>query len=285
MKISANTKISQLLKADDDMVDFIVSIHPKFSKLANPFLRKAIAPRVTIKDAARIAGMPVEKLLEKLAEKGFEIDTEAASETAVAEEKCDKPPFKKVHIIRANEMLDAHTDPFDTIRKALLALQPGEAVDVVLDFIPVPLIDIFAKQGYAYCTEKKDGMYHTYFYKKPEPAGFWQKLKSLFGGSRHQAATERNEMTADEKEFDRLMEKYRNNLQKIDVRDLEMPQPMMKILETLKTLPEETALYVDHKRIPQFLLPELEKAGYRWATKRINPDYTQMIIYKPAGND
>ena len=285
MKINADTKISELLKADDDMVDFIMSIHPKFSKLSNPFLRKAIAPRVTVRDAARIAGMPVEELLNKLAEKGFEIETGEPATGEVPVNDCHMASHYRLKRIPAAEMLEQNKDPFDVIRRALLELQPGEAVEVVLDFIPAPLIDIFSKQGFEWCVENKDGMYHTYFYRPSRKKSWWQKIKEIFTGKGTKETSVETFTAGNDADFEELLEKYKDKMEKIDVRDLEMPQPMMTILEKLKTLPEGKALYVDHKRIPQFLLPELEKTGYRWAAKRINPDYTQMIIYKPALHD
>lgn len=48
----------------------------------------------------------------------------------------------------------------------------------------------------------------------------------------------------------------------VDVRELSMPMPMMMILGKLDDLPEGHALFAHHKRIPVFLLPELEERGF-----------------------
>ena len=286
MKISADTKISRLLREGDDMVDFIISIHPKFSKLSNPFLRKAIAPRVTVRDAARIAGMDVNELLKKLAAKGFEVELSSqAPEAASVDSSCRVPRFRRVSEIDAASMLERGEDPFDPIRKALLELQPGEAVKIVLDFVPSPLIDIFSRQGYESCVlTTEDGMFQTYFYKPLRKKSLWEKIKSLFKQKTVPDDSAKGG-DADEKTFAEILKRYEGKLEKIDVRDLEMPQPMMRILESLKNLPPGKALYVDHKRIPQFLIPELEKKGYHWVAKRENPDYTRMIIFKPETHD
>jgi len=68
----------------------------------------------------------------------------------------------------------------------------------------------------------------------------------------------------------------------VDVRDLEMPMPMQTILEKIEQLPEGYALFVHHKRIPQFLLPELKKRNFSYVAREIDPDYTQLIVYKPS---
>ncbi|MDX5436888.1 MAG: DUF1858 domain-containing protein, partial [Pontibacter sp.] len=56
MEIAANTKISAILKANPDAIEAIAAINRHFEKLRNPLLRKILASRVTIADAARIGG-------------------------------------------------------------------------------------------------------------------------------------------------------------------------------------------------------------------------------------
>ena len=59
--------------------------------------------------------------------------------------------------------------------------------------------------------------------------------------------------------WDEILDRFKGNLETVDVRELEMPLPMHTILEALETLPADKALFVYHKRIPVFLLPELEE--------------------------
>jgi len=66
----------------------------------------------------------------------------------------------------------------------------------------------------------------------------------------------------------------------LDVRHLEMPMPMVTILESLETLKEGEALFVHHQRLPQFLLPELENRRYIWASKVVDEGNTKLIIFK-----
>jgi hypothetical protein len=82
--------------------------------------------------------------------------------------------------------------------------------------------------------------------------------------------------------FDEIHEKYKGKLSEIDVRDLEMPLPMQNILLGIEKLNDGEALFVHHKRIPQFLLPELKKRNWQYVAKEINPDYTYLIVYKTA---
>jgi len=66
----------------------------------------------------------------------------------------------------------------------------------------------------------------------------------------------------------------------VDVRQLEMPLPMHTILEALGTLPAEKALFVYHKRIPVFLLPELEERNLSYRIKEISETEVHLLIYK-----
>jgi uncharacterized protein (DUF2249 family) len=66
----------------------------------------------------------------------------------------------------------------------------------------------------------------------------------------------------------------------IDVRNLEMPMPMMTILENLETLPECKALFVYHKRIPVFLLTELKDRDFDYRIKEIQDGEVYLLIFK-----
>ena len=64
------------------------------------------------------------------------------------------------------------------------------------------------------------------------------------------------------------------------MRGLEMPQPMHKILSSLDEIPADHALYVYHKRIPVYLLPELSDRGFEYRFKEIGDGEVHLLIYK-----
>lgn len=53
MKINRQTKISAIIRHNSAAIE---AINPHFNKLRNPILRKVLAPRVTVEDAALIGG-------------------------------------------------------------------------------------------------------------------------------------------------------------------------------------------------------------------------------------
>ena len=74
MKITKKTKISELIKHDIRSIDAIASIAKPFKKLKNPLLRKLMASRVNIAEAAKIGGATVAEFVQVLAPLGFEFD-------------------------------------------------------------------------------------------------------------------------------------------------------------------------------------------------------------------
>ena len=76
------------------------------------------------------------------------------------------------------------------------------------------------------------------------------------------------------------MNSFADRIQKVDVRHLEMPKPMHTILEALDGLSHGTALYVYHKRIPVFLLPELVHRGFDYRIKEVEDGEVHLLIFE-----
>lgn len=114
------------------------------------------------------------------------------------------------------------------------------------------------------------------FYNKLRPLGFIPCLADTRAGSEAVAAIKK-----EAKDWDELLASFTGKLISIDVRELEMPGPMMTILESLNTLPPGYALFVYHKRIPLFLLPELAERKLDYRVKEIAEGEVHLLIFKP----
>jgi uncharacterized protein (DUF2249 family) len=64
----------------------------------------------------------------------------------------------------------------------------------------------------------------------------------------------------------------------IDVRGLEPPQPMVRVLETLDQLGSDDVLEVHHDRRPIFLYPQLEARGFTHETDEPQPGLVRIRI-------
>lgn len=131
------------------------------------------------------------------------------------------------------------------LQKALKKLNKNEALEVLIDFEPIPLIRIQEKKGFLSITTVKDGVYHTYF-------------KSGGTAEKETENQSKSIKTIGVSQYNRLVEEYPGVIKTMDVRNLEMPEPMVRILEAIQELEENTGLKIYHKKIPQHLLPELE---------------------------
>lgn len=271
MLISAKTKISQLIKYDKKAIDVIASINPHFRKLQNPVLRRLLAPRVNIADAARIGGITVNEFLGELKNNGFEVELNVSDDYKTLElnETKDKTNMmERSNIIELDvrPILKGGVDPFETIMEKLKELNEDQTLLIINSFEPVPLLNIIKNKGYIYEVERPEqGVVHAYLKKS-------DKGKSN--------DTNPGPFSDTKLTFDQVEDKFTGHMKEVDVRDLEMPLPMVTILEELEQIKDSTALYVHHKKLPQYLLPELKDRGYIYVHKEIDENNLKLIIYK-----
>lgn len=265
--INANTKIAHLIKAHPDAMETIIGISKKFDKLRNPLLRKLLAGRTSIAMASNIAGCKVTDFFDALKPLGFEIDTDAKP---VPNKKEELPAFitqlSKNQIIDfdVRDLLEAGKDPLTLIINKTKALETGQALKIINTFEPAPLIIMLEKQGFEVYADRIDNnLVETYFYKKSADTNI--EVVSTKGT---------------DSGWNAIIEQFTDKMVDIDVRQLEMPQPMMRILEQLETLPEGFALFVYHKRIPVFLLPELSDRNFDYRIKEISDGEVRLLIFR-----
>ena len=267
-KIDVNSKIGKIIKLNPDALEAIVSINPKLEKLRNPVLRKILANRTSIAMACKMVGHTTEEFFAKLRPLGFEIDGEAAPAEI---EHHDVPAFvaqvTKDQIIDfdVRELLTSGQDPLSAILEKTKSLKAGQALKIINTFEPVPLVKMLEKKGFIIHIDKiSDDLIETYFYKPIEA---------------EDVAEEKLE-TTNENAWGFLMNRFSDKLVTVDVREMEMPKPMHTILGELEKLPADSALFVYHKRIPVFLLPELADQGFEYRIQEINDGEVHLLIYK-----
>ncbi|MEJ7778927.1 MAG: DUF2249 domain-containing protein, partial [Daejeonella sp.] len=206
----------------------------------------------------------------KLKPYGFEADTSPQAEEDTSAEQKPLPQFVKeleaAHIVSLDvrAMLSAGNDPLKLIQQTVKELQQGQVLKIINTFEPTPLIKLLEKQGFqTYIDVVEKGLVETYFYKT-----------TAIGNVQLEDAGD------DTNDWEQILNRYENKLQEIDVRHLEMPMPMMTILESLEKLPVNTALYVHHKRIPVFLLTELKDRNFDYRIKEVNDGEVYLLIFK-----
>jgi TusA-related sulfurtransferase len=162
-------------------------------------------------------------------------------------------------------VLAGGTDPFQLIMEKVKSLEDGQVLEVINTFTPAPLITVLKHQGFsAYAEMINEHLVQTYFFRdgiSPQP--------------------ETTENDAVRFHWEEIMTRFKDNLVIADVRSLEMPQPMIAILKALETLPERMALFVYHKKLPVFLLPELAEKKFDYRVREIQPGEVHLLIFRP----
>lgn len=133
----------------------------------------------------------------------------------------------------------AGIEPFSRIMAAVKALGAGDVLVVRAPFEPAPLYDVLGRRGFTHWTECREANDWSVWFFRPSD--------SRSPAVERDAAAESAPPT-------------------IDVRGLEPPQPMMRVLERLETLAPSETLVVLHDRRPMLLYPKLEDRGFAHET-------------------
>ena len=265
--ISGDTTVARLLDENPALLDVLVEYHSHFKHLRNRLLRKVMAPRVTVNQAARIAGVPEEELLRALrralGEEEPHVHIPAAERPAEPFEWAPKPAFLEALRKSRRVDLDVREDirrgeePFARIMTAVKGLREADVLVLRAPFEPIPLYDVLGRRGFRHWTDRHGaGDWSVWFYREPGAAG----------PAPEGTARERRQP-------DRTTDSIR-----IDVRGLEPPQPMVRVLERLDTLEPGQRLEVLHDRRPLFLYPQLDAQGFVHETEDVGPGLVRIVI-------
>jgi uncharacterized protein (DUF2249 family) len=257
--ITAQTRMGTVLDTYPKLVDILAGYHPHFGKLRNRLLRKVMAARVTVADAAHMAGIAPERLLDVMRRAVGEPDPAVMSvaEPAVRALTPMPPALRSLDDDHRME-LDVRADiargeePFARIMGAVKALGPRDALVLRAPFEPMPLYDVLGRRGFAHWTERlADDDWRIWFWREAGPAPA--------PTARAVAPTADGPLT-------------------LDVRGLEPPEPMVLVLSRLDGLASGETLEILHDRRPLFLYPQLEARGFAHDTDQPEPGLVRIRV-------
>jgi uncharacterized protein (DUF2249 family) len=130
-------------------------------------------------------------------------------------------------------ILRAGGEPFQKIMETVARLKPGEGLRLLATFKPVPLFSALGAQGFAHEARALDD-------------GDWEVLFRPLKAAPSDAET------------------WSDPVRELDNRDLDPPEPMVRILAATEAMQEGEVLCALLCREPVFLLPELAKRGHAW---------------------
>lgn len=283
MKIDANTRISAIIKHNKESIVAIASIAKVFEKLKNPILRKVMAPRVNLAEAAKIGSCTVDDFAIALKPLGFTFETsrEAKGQASTINETRNssesEPPDWLKNINKdtsdefdVREIIEDGSDPLKQIMKRFKKVKAGNSLCIINSFVPTPLVRLLEKDGVkSYTHQIDDKIFRTYFLKPTKTVKKDSKTKA------------ENVFVNSEDEFLKIYERFPStHVKRIDVRELEMPLPMQNILKELALLEDNSALYVDHKRVPIYLLEELAHQDFEVHIYNQDENEVKLILFK-----
>lgn len=263
-------RVSDVLARDQTLVDVFVRHSSHFEKLRNRTLRRVMGQLVTVEQAARVAGVEVDVLLRDLNDA---VHASPSADTAHAEpapprqaatstvpSAAHRPADLPTVELDLRDDMRAGREPFSQIMAAVRALEDHEVLRLRTIFEPVPLFAVLAKRGFLYESQQN----------APEDwsVWFWR------GAPKPEAAEPESTVAsgADAESSDRM--------HWLDVTGLEPPQPMMRTLAALETLPEGHELVQINVRVPQLLLPMLAERGYAFAVDESHADRVHVRIWR-----
>ncbi|MBI2259685.1 MAG: DUF2249 domain-containing protein [Flavobacteriia bacterium] len=269
MKVTEKTKISELIKHSPETIEVIASVNSHFNKLRNPILRKLLASRVTLKEAAKIGKCELSVLIEKLKPLGFEFEIDMYEDSS--NEKINEViPNQIFDSLDVRPILNQGQDPFQMIMSKVNILPLGKTLEIISPFQPIPLIRILEQKNHTCICNEKEGIFSLFITKNSNEGLENNVLEKKIINKIDSFDEFQNKISTFEKE---------NKLERLDVRGLEMPLPMVTILEKLEYMPKEFALFVHHFQIPQFLLPELEKRNFFMDYFIVEEKEIHLLIY------
>lgn len=69
-------------------------------------------------------------------------------------------------------------------------------------------------------------------------------------------------------------------IRRVDCRDLQPPEPLVKVLEEVETLEEGEAVLMIHRQMPKLLFPELSERGLAWEVTKQEHGEVEILIWK-----
>ena len=186
MKITADMKIRDVLDIDEEkMVEALSWLSPAFQRLRNPILRKTMSGRVTVEQASRIAsipltevlyvlnltaGVPAEEIANQLKFLGREHFEPHAGNAPERPDEIAGVSEADANVLFVDVMAEHERgeDPLPRIMRAFFDVKSARDKILMIHhpFDPIPLRDLFAREGFAsWAEERTPSHWFVYFYR------------------------------------------------------------------------------------------------------------------------
>ncbi|MGC8825151.1 MAG: DUF1858 domain-containing protein [Bacteroidales bacterium] len=165
--ITPQTRVGELLEAYPYLEDTLLKLSPKFGHLKNPVLRRTVARIATLQQAAQMAGISVELLVNTLRK---EAGLDEIIAVAQHEEQLNVPSWFDTANIHAQlditPLIESGQHPLGQVLETLKQLPMGKILLIIAPFYPAPLADMAREKGFeVFSRSTANSKVYTYFYK------------------------------------------------------------------------------------------------------------------------
>lgn len=160
-------------------------------------------------------------------------------------------------------ILRAGGEPFEQIMQTIGGLQPGQGLRLLATFKPTPLLHVLGSKGFTHEIKELDG-------------GEWEVLFTPTGTAKPNGSVEAKSAGDDSV--------WPEPIQELDNRDLDPPEPMVRILAATEALARGQVISALLCREPIFLFPELAKRGHQWRGA-FEPDGKTYRVFVRVGTE
>jgi hypothetical protein len=212
-----------------------------------------------------------------------------------------RPADAPVREVDVREDLRAGNEPFSKIMAAVAELGDREILRLRTTFEPVPLFTVLGKRGFVHESEEHGADDWSVWFWRPAggtggrgghgahaEARDTRPVGSLASAS--DGSTSTHDASADGSAIDSSAARVTSiagvtddeKTLVLDVRGLNPPEPLMRTLTALETLPEGHQLLQINARVPQFLFPMLVERGFACEVDESHADRVLVRIWRPA---
>lgn len=150
--ITPNTKVAELLKNYPELEGTILQFSPAFAALKNPVLRNTVAKVTSLQQAAKVGNVNVVEMVNGLRRAAGipelgENFCPAREEMSVAFSQ-GIPETPVTFTLDVRPIIEAGDHPKDLVISQAEKLSPGECMELISPFPPVPLINLLQNKGF-----------------------------------------------------------------------------------------------------------------------------------------
>jgi uncharacterized protein (DUF2249 family) len=164
-------------------------------------------------------------------------------------------------ILDVRPLLEAGKDPFGEIMRTLGTLKAGQGLAIRANFQATPLMGVFGAKGYV-------GVVH----RLAEDDWILDFQPAAAGAAAPRPAAPGIASSLDSDGA-------------LDVRNLEPPEPLVRIIAACRTLAPGATLKVLHERRPSLLYPKLDELGFTHRTEELAEDVFHIYVTRPMGKE